>query len=128
MPFITIDNFLLSGWKRNSSRKNHDCTTESDKEICQSKNETLCDNDNSEKDCNSTETAAEIHKDNVEDNEKLEKSLDIYHVKLNEHDDVRSDVNTDGKKSSYVNVAFYRTLDDEPKINSSGKNYYQSCR
>ncbi|XP_050456877.1 nose resistant to fluoxetine protein 6-like isoform X1 [Cataglyphis hispanica] len=125
MPFTNIDRILLSG-RKSSKQRNFRHTTDSDKEISQSRNElsTTYNNDNnSEKDmvyCDSTETADENRENSVEHEEAKKNISKIYLINPIKCDDAQ-DMNTHKRKSGYVNVDFYRTFDERSRMSSSGK-------
>lgn len=124
MPFTNIDRVLLSG-RKSSRHQNFRHTTDSDKEISQSRNEpsiTYNNDNNSEKDmvyCDSTETADE-NRESIEHEEAKKNISKIYLINPVKCDDAQ-DVNTHKKKSGYVNVDFYRTFDERSRMSPSGK-------
>ncbi|XP_070165410.1 nose resistant to fluoxetine protein 6 isoform X1 [Polyergus mexicanus] len=124
MPFTNIDRVLLSG-RKSSRHQNFRYTTESDKEISQSKNESsiTCNDDNSEKDMvyrDPTKIVDENRENGIEHEEGKKNNSKIYLINPIKCDDAQ-DVNIDKRKSGYVNVDFYRTFDERSRMSPNGK-------
>lgn len=138
MPFMTVDNMLLSGRKQNLSKllKAYDSTA-SGKEICQSKESSITFENPEEIDVNHS-GLTRITKEHCENgagciNNEVEKSISkIYFINPIKRDETWSTVNSNkrsglqrsGKKSDYINIDLCPIFDPiytRPRVSSNEK-------
>ncbi|XP_011883106.1 PREDICTED: nose resistant to fluoxetine protein 6-like isoform X2 [Vollenhovia emeryi] len=129
MPFMTVDSILLSGRKQNSPKHLKACSSAaSGQEICQSKESSIT--YDTPREYNVTRyNLMKIAKENCENgeehlNNEAERSVNkIYFINPVKRDETWSAVNSDNRRSDYVNVDLGRIFDKygRPTASSSGK-------
>lgn len=127
MPFMTIDRILFSGRKQSLSKhsKGYDSTA-SGKEIYQSKESSIMYDNPGESNVTHYDLIGKRNReiDTEYINDEPGRSIDkIYYIKPIKHDETWSAMNSDNRRSDYINVDLCRIFDKcgRPRANSNGK-------